>query len=379
MDKKQPLKILRVAVDNVAGFPYDFRTMHNACGDISRLVTLHRNALGYPEDICLDLPLPTGPLARLWRKKKEKDLYKKRSEDNKTESGVVSEREKKAQSHYFKPKNFAEKVYFMLEYHRRKGIVNRAIKEHRLDDFEIIFYDSGVDFYRNSAQAKRWKAAGKKIILCYYGSDLRIRGVIKEMEELADISITAEYDHLDLKPDLEFIYYPYDSSELPPRKEKKDDICRIVHSPTNRLFKGTDLIIEVIEQLKKVRKFEFILLENMPRREVLEIKSGCDVGIGCIGSYLGITGYGKSALEMLALGIPVVTTMPDEYRKWLPENPFAVANNRDELYDNLLELIDNPGLVSKKGDASKAWVEKYHGFANVNRLLYDLFKKYGVI
>jgi|SRR5690554_620345 len=363
MMKTNPLKILRVALDNVAGFPYDFYRMHSECGDKARLVTLHRNLFNYPEDICLDLPLPRGSLAKKWRRKKEHALYKTNPQ----------------KSHYFKPKNIAEKLYFSLEYLTRKGKVRRAIREYNLDDFDIIFYDSGLDFYRNSAQAKKWKAAGKKIILCYYGSDLRLRGVIREMEELADISITAEYDHLALKPELEFMFYPYDTSELPERKEKNDDVCRIVHSPTNRRYRGTETIIEVIEELKKVRDFEFYLLENMPRSEVLEIKSRCDIGIECTGEYLGITGYGKSGLEMLALGAPVITSMTEEYSRWLPENPFVVANTREELYDKLLELIDNPDLVQEKGKASKLWVEKYHGFANVNRMLYDLLTKYGII
>jgi hypothetical protein len=342
--------------------------MHNECGDSSRLVTLHRSGLGFPEDICLDLPLPRGSLAGYWRKKKENDLKKNQIQ-----------KESSKQSHYFKPKNIAEKLYFIFEYYQRKGRVEKAIKDHHLDEYEIIYYDSGLDFYRNSKQAKRWKAAGKKIILCYYGSDLRIRGIIREMEELADISITAEYDHLGLKPDLEFIFYPYDSSELPARKAKEDEVIRIVHSPTNRRFKGTDLIIDVIRDLQKIRKFEFVLLENRPRHEVLEVKSGCDIGIGCIGNYLGITGYGKSALEMLALGIPVVTSMPDEYSKWLPENPFVVANTKEDLFDQLLDMIDNPGLIRERGEASCSWVANYHGFDNVNRMLYDLYRKYGLI
>ncbi len=363
MDKQGSLKILHVAVMNIAGFPYDFCRMHRMFNDQSRLVTLHRNDFGYPEDICLDLPLPKGNWAKKWRKKKENDL-----------------RETDPQrSHYFQPKNQAEQLYFNIEDRRRRKKVNRVIEEYNLNDFEIIHYDSGLDFYRNSAQAKKWKAAGKKIVLCYYGSDLRVRGIIKEMEELADLSITAEYDHLKLKPDLEFIFYPYDSSELPEKKMNTDEICRIVHSPTNRKYKGTDLVIEVIEKLKKVRKFEFHLLENRPRQKVLEIKSRCDIGIDSIGSYLGNTGYGKSGLEMLAMGLPVVTSMIEDYQNWLPENPFIVANDRDELYRSLLELIDNPESIDRHGKASRLWVEKYHGLKNVNRILYDLYRKYQII
>lgn len=352
-----------MATNNVAGFPYDFSKMHNQCGDYARLVTLHRNVFNYPEDLCLDLPYPKGSLTKFWHKQKERAQNKRKREE----------------SHYFRPKNFAESLYFKFEDIRRKRVVERTIQENNLDDSDIIFYDSGIDFYRNSAQAKKWKEAGKKIILCYYGSDLRIRGIVREMEELADFSITGEYDHLKLNPKLEFMFYPYDSSELPERKEKTDHICRIAHSPTHRLYRGTDQIIEVIEELKKIRKFEFCLLENMPRHQVLEAKSRCDIGIECIGNYLGASGYGKSGLEMFAFGAPVVTSMPEEYSGWLPENPFIVANTKQDLHDRLLELIDNPGLVARKGEESKRWLEKYHGLESVNRMLYKLYHKYGII
>ena len=363
MERKRGLKILRVAVDNVAGFPSDFSKMHNQSGDIARLVTLHRNVFGYPEDICLDLLLPRGSFARSWRQKKQGDLRRRDPQ----------------QVHYFQPQNLAEKLYFMFDDRRRKKRVKEAIKQYQLDAFEIIFYDSGLDFYRNSAQAKSWKEAGKKIILCYYGSDLRVRGIIREMEEIADLSITAEFDHLRLKPDLEFIFYPYDASELPEKRGNDDGICRIVHSPTNRQYKGTDTVLEVMEQLRKFRKFDFHLLEKRPRQEVLEIKSRCDIGVDSIGNYLGNTGYGKSGLEMLALGMPVVTSMVDEYRKWLPENPFVVANDARELYDALLEMIDDHALIQSRGEAGRLWVEKYHGFKSVNQRLNELYQKYGII
>ena len=68
------LKILHLAPQNYAGVPYSFFDMHNACGDYSRLVTFHKNPLNFPEDICLELPLPTFNFAKAWRRKKVADL-----------------------------------------------------------------------------------------------------------------------------------------------------------------------------------------------------------------------------------------------------------------------------------------------------------------
>jgi glycosyltransferase involved in cell wall biosynthesis len=357
------LKILHMAPQNYAGVPYDFYKMHLRCGDQSHLITYHKNQLNFPEDICLDFPLPKHKLASFWRRKKMRYV----------ESFSTSS------AHYFKPKNFIEKLYFYFSDNSRKKKVEELIYQYNLDQFDIIHYDAGLDIFRNSSLAKRWKEMGKKIICCYYGSDLRIRGLIKEMDEISDLNITSEYDHLAMKKDLEYIFYPYDPSELPEKKENISGKIRIVHSPTNRKYKGTDLIISVIEKLKTKHKIDFVLLENIPRENVLEIKSGCDISIDQVGGSMGGTGYGKAGIETLAMGIPTITNMTREYFNWLPENPFTVANNGEELYQKLEELILSPGLRSEAGLKGKTWVEKYHGYQSVDARLKDLYIRYGII
>lgn len=357
------LKILHIAPVNFAGVPYSFYQMHNAVGDYSRIITLHKNDKDFPEDICIDFPLLTSGIAKRWRQKKVE----------------IVESQFADKLHFFEPNNLLEKYYFKFNDIIRQRKVNEAIKKYNLNDFDIIHYDGGLDFYRNSSQAKKWKKEGKKIVCVYYGSDLRSRGLIREMDEQSDLSITSEYDHLLLKPGLEYLFYPYDTSELPARKVIDDGIVRIVHSPTNRKFKGTDLIISVIERLKKEKKIEFLLLENLPRKKVLEIKSSCDICIDQVGGTMGGTGYGKAGLETLAMGIPTITNMTDDYAKWLPENPFVVANDGDQLYEALNELIDTKQLRYEKSEKGRLWVDKYHGFNSVDKRLKELYKKYNVI
>ncbi len=352
------LKILHMAPQNYAGVPYDFYKMHLSCGDISRLITYHKNQLDFPEDVCLGFPLPKHKLASFWRRKKMQ----------------YQEASPRKEFYYFKPKNFVEKLYFSASDFFRKNKVEEIIEKYNLGDYDIIHYDAGLDIFRNSSLAKRWKRQEKKIICCYYGSDLRIRGIIKTLDEISDLNITSEYDHLALKKDLEYIFYPYDPSELPHRKKNDSGKIKIVHSPTNRKYKGTELIISVIDKVKEKYDIEFFLLENMSRNEVLEIKSKCDISIDQVGGSMGGTGYGKAGLETLAMSIPTVTNMTDPYRKWLPENPFVVANNGDELYSSLVDLISSPDLRNEKGLNGKLWVEKYHGYKNVNERLMELYR-----
>jgi glycosyltransferase involved in cell wall biosynthesis len=357
------LKILHIAPLNFAGVPYDFYQMHNACGDYSRIVTLHQNERVFPEDICLDLPLPNQTLAKLLRKKRINELEEKQRNS----------------AHYFTPKNLFEKTYYRFYDLLIQPKIEKAISDYSLDDFDIIHYDGGLDFYRDAKQAIKWKKQGKKIVCCYYGSDLRIRGLIKELDDISDLNLTSEFDHLTLKKNFEYLFYPYDTSELPVKKERSSDAIKIVHSPTNRKYKGTELIISVIEKVKKERKIEFVLMENVERSKLLVIKSECDISIDQVGGTMGGTGYGKAGLETLAMGIPTITNMTKEYANWLPDNPFVVANNFNELYKSLIELIDNENERIEIGKKGIAWIDQYHSFEGVNKKLKQLYIQHGIM
>ncbi len=357
------LKILHIAPENYAGVPYSFYQMHNHCGDHARLITLHQCPLDFLEDICLDFPLPNFNLAKKWRKTKV----------NSRESEQITE------AKYFEPRNMIEKIYFELNDRSRKKRIDALIEELNLNDFDIIHYDGGLDFYRNASQAVKWKKMGKKIVCCFFGSDLRIRGLIKEIDEISDLNITSEFDHLALKKDLHYLFYPYDISELPDKIPNESDTVRIVHSPTNRKYKGTGLIISVIEKIKKERKIEFVLIENKPREFVLAEKSKSDICIDQVGGTMGGTGYGKAGIESLGMEVPTITNMSKEYFEWFPENPFVVCNNEKELYNSLIELIDSKELREEKGRKGKEWVVDYHGFENVNKKLYQLYKDHNII
>ncbi len=357
------LKILHIAPLNFAGVPYDFYKMHNTCGDYSRIITLHKNERIFPEDICLNLPLPNQTLAKILRRKKIQSLEEKERDT----------------AHYFEFRNPFEKSYYKIYDFLIQPKIEKAISDFSLNDFDIIHYDGGLDFYRDSRQALKWKKLGKKIVCCYYGSDLRIRGLIKELDEISDLNITSEYDHLELKKDLKYLFYPYDVSELPAKKERMSEAIKIIHSPTNRKYKGTELIISVIDKVKKERKIEFLLMENVDRKKLLEIKSECDISIDQVGGTMGGTGYGKAGLETLAMGIPTITNMTKDYADWLPENPFVVANNFDELYKSLIELIDNEIYRIEIGKKGIEWVKKYHSFESVNENLMKLYKEKEII
>jgi len=361
------LKILHIAVENFAGVPLSFVKMHRAMGDQSTLVTFYHTAQNFPEELSLNFKIHRNFIAKTWRQIKV------------IQNAVLIQKKEKTYPFYFEPKNFLESLYFDLRESFRRKRIYEFIEKHKLYDYDIIHYDGGMDFFRDSHIAKQWKIDGKKIVCCYFGSDLRARGLMKELDRISDLNLTTEFDHLQMHPDIHYIFYPYEPDDIPQRIPNESEKVRIVHSPTNRKFKGTDLILKVIKEIKKERNIEFLLLEKMPREKVLSIKATCDICIDQVGGKFGGTGYGKSGLESLAMGIPTITNMTEEYQSFLKENPFVVANNAKELKEKLIELIDNKNLREEIGKKSIEWLKKYHSYENVSKRLLELYKTHGIL
>ena len=352
-------RVLHIAPQNFAGMPMDFTLMQRRAGYESRLVTIFQNTLNFEEDIALGIKLPSGSLASKWR-------------NSKMEWTGSASRDLK----YIKPKNTAENVYFIFRDLMNKFKIEDIIKKYDLDKFDIYHFDGGMDFYRDSRFAIEMKKRGKKIVCCYYGSDLRTRGIFKELDDISDLNLTVEFDHIDLYKGINYLFFPFDVKKYE-IKERNNPLIKIIHSPTNRKFKGTDKILPIIAEIEKERRIEFMLIENMDRNALLELKQTCDLAIDQVGGEMGGSGYGKNSIENLSMGIPTFTEFSEDYLEFIPENPF-IHSTIDTLKQNLLSLIDNAQLRKDKITEGRNWVEKYHSFEAVNEKLEELYRKHNI-
>jgi hypothetical protein len=363
--------VLHIAPENTAGVPYNVMEMQNLFGFHSRLLTFYKIPFDFPEDICLNLKLPRSSVAMEWRKFKQSKLRKELEKES---------ADKFTHMPYYAPHNVFESVYRSMRERSNSGVFKDALGKLDQDKFDIIHFDGGIDFFSNSRTAKMFKSKGKKIINCYFGDDLRTRGIVKEMDELSDLNLTFEYDHTLRHPDINFLFFPFDNSGITYISDEEygsSKVLKIVHAPTNRIIKGTPEILSAVEEAQKHRKFEFILLEDLPREKVLEAKSTCHIAIDQIGNRGG-TGYGINSLETLSMGIPTITDMNCGFDKWLPENPF-VAANEGNLSEKIIELIDNNDFRLKKREQSRKWVEKYHSYKSVFGEMLKLYKKNNIV
>ncbi|MCE1163955.1 MAG: hypothetical protein LWX07_00975 [Bacteroidetes bacterium] len=345
-------KILHIAPQNFAGMPLDFARMQSENGYNARLVTIFRNTIDFDEDLSLNFTLPVSKTAKKWRDSKITGMK------------------------YYKPKNILESVYFKLRDFKNSGTIEKFIDENKLYDYDVYHFDGGMDFYRDLRFAKELDKLGKKIVCCYFGSDLRTRGIFRELDGMSSLNLTVEFDHLRLHKNIHYLFFPYDVKETE-FSFRKNEKLRIIHSPTNRLYKGTDRILPVIEKLKRKYDFDFILAENISREKLLELKRECDLAIDQVGGVMGGSGYGKNSIENLSMGLPTITEFYDEYLEFIPENPF-ICCDIDTLKDTLKNILENRETLKDYSEKGRVWVEKYHSFESVNRKLDALYRESGI-
>lgn len=361
-------KVLHIAPENTAGVPYNVTKMQNMFGMNARLITFYKIPYDFPEDICLNLTLPRSKVAMKWREYKQSKL----------QSGIKEQKiDKWTHLPYFSPKNTLEEAYMKLRESKNKNKFLKALKETDADSFDIIHFDGGIDFFSDSHLAKSFKIKGKKIVNCYFGDDLRTRGIVREMDEISDLNLTFEYDHTLRHPNINFLFFPFDNSNIPYIDDEKYSVTpvKVIHSPTQRFIKGTAEIVKAVDEAKKQCEFEFIIIENTPREELLKIKQTCHIAIDQIGNRGG-TGYGINSLETLSMGIPTITDMNCGMDEWLPENPFIVAD-KDNLSEKLVNLVKNIHNFNRL--TLRNWVDKYHSYRSVFEKLEGYYKQNGII
>lgn len=239
----------------------------------------------------------------------------------------------------------------------------------------------------------------KKIVMHYWGSDIRQLDIAKrykyhyarEMEidpkreerkrkrikwinKFADATIVGDYELLAYSPNSFISAIAIDLSKI---DFKKDDFnegkkFKIVHSPTNKLIKGTKYVLEAVEKLKREGyDFEFILVENKPHDAALKIYEDADI----IVDQLLVGSFGLFAVECMGMGKPVLCHIREDIIKYHPNLPI-LNTNPDNLYDNLKLLIEKTQLRRELREKGRRYVEEVHDSKKVAKRIIELYKSF---
>ncbi|MFC2170668.1 hypothetical protein ACFLQJ_01670 [Calditrichota bacterium] len=358
------LKILYISPQHVSGTMDLWQAEHRRRGNECRYVTLFPSAYGFKEDISLNLPLHPD----------KGFIVKTRRLHNKLRFGTLGDDTPLLEKPPFRPPySPVEKIFFAWRDSLISARVEEAIKKYNLDSFDIIHFDQGQGFFRDGRVVRRWHNDGKKLVAFYHGSDMRNRGIFRNIDELIQLRLTSEVDLMYLDDRLEYLFLPFDTSMFTPIKKKNGGKLKIVHAARVRSFKGTDKIVEVVRKLEKRYPVELVLIENVPHDEAMRLKTQCDIAIDQIAD-TGGWGYGMSSVEYLSMGIPTCTSMVPEMEEFLPDHPF-ISVTEDTLESKLIELIESEDFRRGKSEYSRDWVVKYHDVKAAGDKLYNYYER----
>ncbi len=242
----------------------------------------------------------------------------------------------------------------------------------------IIVFPYGSDVAWRDRHRDRFDWVGK-MQLDYPDWDLEAWGEstqanVRVFSRYADIVIGMDGSvrRFLLRDDIHCKPIPVNTHSLTPLgRRHKDGIPVIVHAPNHRNVKGTQFLMDSLEQLRRLGiRFELRVIEGMRRADAIAAYRQADI----IADQFVIGAYGVFALEGLALGKAVLTYLDHDHLSDPALNLPIVNTNRDNMTAVLAVLLQVPELCERLGAAGRTAVVKNHSLEAIgefNKMIYD--------
>ncbi len=153
---------------------------------------------------------------------------------------------------------------------------------------------------------------------------------------------------------------------------------KIIHTPNHRGYKGTEFIVQAVNDLKEEGlDVDLILLENVSNDRVREImRDEADILV----EQIIVSCYALSGIEGMATGLPVLANLENEsytryFRRHSYLNECPVLSTTPETVKNHLRiLVTHPELREELGRAGRLYAEKYHSTKTAQYLFTAIYE-----
>jgi hypothetical protein len=240
------------------------------------------------------------------------------------------------------------------------GLLNEIRK------YDVLHVHGGIKWNRLDIVSGR-VFLGKPMMVHYHGSETRM-GYGTYYPVLADRGIVSTPDLLSKWKGFEYVPNPIQTQGLGPRQEPEGR-TRVVHIPSNRTLKGTDLVLEAVEILFRSDiggDFQFELVEGVDHRTALEKMAGAHIIIDSISrqEITGVPGlFGLVSLEAMAMGRVAVAYIDPRWRNSYPAELPIISPERPDpgsLAACLELLIRDRGRTIDVARSGPGYVRQHH-------------------
>ncbi len=152
--------------------------------------------------------------------------------------------------------------------------------------------------------------------------------------------------------------------------ENKKDVL-IAHAPSDRSAKGTVYLEKAVNDLKNSGvNIELRLVENKPYEEALAFCAEADIVV----DQLLAGAYGQYAVEMMALGKPVVSYIREDVRSKYPDDMPVISADPNVIQSVLLDLINRKSEWKRIGASGIEYVNRVHDSKKVALITTKYYK-----
>lgn len=281
---------------------------------------------------------------------------------------------------------------------QRHAKLNQFFNE-SIHAYDIFHFHFGETFFPDKSDLEILKQAGKKMVVHHHGSDVRILSAARknnpyvrvkpewtETKIKSNLTVLSKYIEHAIVQDYELEgyisdFYKYvhviphtiDLNQFKPQyPPMKHTTPLIVHAPTKRNLKGTEPIIEAVNQLKASGiSFDFKLIEGMDHLETMKLIAGADIVI----DQLRIGSHGYLSSEAMALGKPVICYIREDLKSKYPIDLPIVYANPDNITTVLRDLINHPNQWRDLGLRGRTYIQNHHETRKVINHYLDIYNK----
>lgn len=276
-----------------------------------------------------------------------------------------------------------------------REVLNFFLKEGlRYDGYQLYFGTSWTGLKLKELAAL--KALGKKLYFLFCGCDVRDSkltitkyrfsacancwpmlcspnrsAAIEAAERYADAIFVTTPDLLEFVPgsvllpqpiDLEAFEVVREQALLQSKQVANGGPIRIAHAPSNQAIKGTKFLISAVESLREQgHSVELLLVEGKSYAEAMSICASADIVV----DQLLVGAYGQYAVEMMALGKPVICYIREDLRNFYPAELPIISANIDNIENILKGLLRDRDQWINLGARGLDYVKRHHDSVTV--------------
>jgi hypothetical protein len=280
----------------------------------------------------------------------------------------------------------------------------RALGE-AVERFDVFHFHYGRSLFPGRARIPPlWdlpllRALGKKVVVSFWGSDCRSGRVQREVNPYAELlpsEVVGDRDDrlaksihiwrtyantmlvhspelLSYVPDATAVGRIFDLSEWPVGDPPDRETPVVLHMPSRRELKGTDLVLAGVEWLRRDGvALDFRLVENVQHDEAKKLLCEADIVVDQL-----IAGdHGIVSVEAMASGRVAVAYLLPVVRAEYPDLPIHDANP-DDFSERMRLLVEDRELRRRLGAAGRPFVERHFDAAEVGAQLIEIYSSEG--